>query len=332
MPEKTNLLSPEVIGAIAGALITFVLAILWQYFTDRRNKIQLTYSKLIESPLSIPKTELKEKLKILYGFEEIKNILYARLVIKNTGQKTIKKQIFSCEFDKDFKLIDEKFPLILTNPVKEILVESMQIENAGVGHPNLHRYQIEALAPGQSVQVEFLFDGDQKDFEVAFRPNQIDEVKIVEGSLSTDPNLEFYITQFGLNFITVVILLFIANLFGLMGIIVVAVAIPFLYSTLVSFRKAIPLLLERANREKRPDYQVEVSKGAQSHVIIGNNNEIKVRPDKPDDKETTNKHQSIFVAGNNSSIQVKPSKKSIANKESINQKTNKRNPKNNNKK
>lgn len=299
MPENNNLLSPEVIGAIAGALITFVLAIVWQYFTERRNKTQLTYSKRIESPLSIPKTELKEKLRIYYEFDEIKDIFYARLTIKNTGQKTVKKQIFRCEFDKDIKTIDRTFPLVTTNPEREILIEKVLDENQNSFQPNVFRYQIEALAPEQSLQIDFLFDGNKKDFDVSFRPNQIDEVKFLEGTLSSDPKLENYIWQFGLSIIIMVFLLITSTILNASGFIGVLAAVPFLYFALASFRKLLPLYLESITKIEKQDYQIDVGNGARSHIVIGGGS-IHHTHENDNEVEDVSQPNSITVVGDGS--------------------------------
>jgi len=295
MPQNASFISSEMYAAIAGVLITFLLTVLWQYFVDRRNKTKLTYSKKIESPLSVPKNELKEKLRIYYEHDEIKDIFYARLTIKNSGQKTVKKQIFRCDFDKDVKSIDRGFPLVITNPEKEILVEKISDESQNVFQPNVFRYQIEALAPEQSVQIDFLFDGSKKEFDVSFRPNQIDEVKFLEGTLSSDPNLENYIWQFGLSIIMMVFLLFTATILNGTGIIGVMAAVPFLYFASVSFRKLIPLYLESTTKTEKQDYHIDVGNEASSHIVIGGGTIHIVSENNEDDEERN--PNSIAVIG-----------------------------------
>jgi hypothetical protein len=311
MPQNNaSFLSSEMYAAIAGVLITFLLTVLWQYFVDRRNKTKLTYSKKIESPLSIPKNELKEKLRIYYEHDEIKDIFYARLTIKNTGQKTVKKQIFRCEFDKDAKSIDRKFPLVITNPEKEILVEKISDESQNGYQPNVFRYQVEALAPEQSIQIDFLFDGNKKDFNISFRPNQIDEVKFLEGALSSDPNLENYIWQFGLSIIIMIFLLITATILNATGVIGVIAAIPFLYFALVSFRKLLPLLLEAITKDEGLDYLIET--GNESHVVIGSGT-IVVRPEESGSDEESSKPLSATVIGDGR-IDISSGKKAVAKK------------------
>jgi len=290
MPENNNILSPEVIGAIAGALITFILAAIWQYFIERRNKIQLTFSKKIDSPLSIPKNELKEKLRIYYGSDEIKDIFYARLTVKNTGQKTVKKQIFRCEFDKDVRSIDRKFPLIVTKPAKEILIEKLNNEDAGNFQANVYRYQIEALAPEQSIQIDFLLDGNNKDFNVSFRPNEVDEVKIIEGAQSSDPKLENYLWQFGVSVFIMIFLLVASIVMKYSGGIGLIAAVPFLYFSLISFRKLLPLLLETITKKEEPDFLFET--GNNPYIIVGNSNSIETRLEVPTDSQKESKPQS----------------------------------------
>ena len=269
--ENTNAIPPEIYAAIAGALVAFLLAISWQFFIDRRNKILLTYSKKIETPLNIPKKELKEKLKIFYNNNEIKDIYYARLTIKNTGQKTVKNQIFRCEFSENSKPIDPKFPLVTTSPEKEVPIKDITRQDQEEYQPNVFRYQIEALGPNQSVQIDFLFDGGMKDFKILFRPNEINEVKIIEGSLSSNPNLEYHVLQFGFNIVMYITLLILGSYLSDLGGLAVLVAIPFLYNAYVSFKKLIPLLIESKimQNEINPGYQIKIGENTSSGLVIG---------------------------------------------------------------
>ena len=51
--------NPEISSTIIGAFLGFLFAVLsnflWQFYLDRKNKVQLTYQKKIEAHLTIAK-------------------------------------------------------------------------------------------------------------------------------------------------------------------------------------------------------------------------------------------------------------------------------------
>lgn len=285
--ETTGTLSPEILAAAVGAFLGFIFAIatnlLWQAYLDKRNRIQLTYFTEIEIPLSIAKQELKEKLEVYYNNRKIEDIYYAKLTIKNTGQKTVKNQFFTCAFHKDSKSIDSKFPLITTIPEKEVPIQNISQVGADRVEPNVYRYKVEALGPDQIIQVDFLLDGSNKDFKTLFRPNEFDEVKIVEGALSTDPTLEFYIVQIALSIFLYIATLKIGTAFAFLGgnTFAIFLALPLLFNAFWAFRKLIPLLFKSnfLRNDNPVSNDIVFGNGSQSGVVIGGGT-VKITPTK----------------------------------------------------
>lgn len=288
-----NLFTPETIAAAVGAFLAFVFAIgtnfLWQMYLDKRNKIQITYSTNVTVPLSIAKKELNEKLTILYNGEPIKDIYYSKLSIKNTGQKTIRNQIFTCTFNENSKPIDSNFPLVTTFPENEVPIHNISKDDQSI-RPNAIRYKIDVLGIGQSVQVDFLRDGVEKDFKVLFRPNEFDEVKFFEGSGTSNITLQDYIIQIGFNlfiYTAVVRIGSTLNFIPFGNLFVLLFALPYLYSIFVAFKKAVPLAFESGLfGNKGTEYQIgsiEIGNEAQSGVVIGDGS-VKIMPKRKEEK------------------------------------------------
>lgn len=282
--ENLDFLTPETAAAIVGALAGFLLAIvnsyLWQIFLDRKNRVQLTWYKTIEIPLSIAKKDLKEKLSIYYNNKQVEDIYYTRILIKNTGRKTIKKQIFTCTFHEKSRPIDTNFPRLSTIPEKEVPTKNITDEDPTLDNKVSYRYMVETLGVNQSVQIDFLRDGALKDCLVSFRANEFDEVKTIEGSQSTDPNLELNIVQMGFNIFMYIAILKVGGVFNFIGgnVVAIFIALPFLYTAFIAFKKVVPLLLERVWRKSDTgQYQITMT-GDYSGAIIGDRNAMLLQP------------------------------------------------------
>lgn len=123
MESQSIFASAEVIGNVIGAGLSFLLGVVAAYVTqlwlDRRRRLQITYSKTIEIPLTLAKAELKDDLQITYRGNYVGNMYAFNLKIANTGRATIRHQIFTCLFSENTQAI-EPFPKISTLPVREV--------------------------------------------------------------------------------------------------------------------------------------------------------------------------------------------------------------------
>lgn len=94
--------STEVIAAVIGTVLAFVFGIiatyLTQYFSDRKLKAEIVYTKITEAPLILTRNELKDSIRVSYQATELIRPYYYRLTVTNTGRKLIRKQAFTCIF------------------------------------------------------------------------------------------------------------------------------------------------------------------------------------------------------------------------------------------
>jgi hypothetical protein len=199
----------EVFAAVIGAILAFPLGLLASYLTqvlsERRQKMQITFSRKTEVPLVLAKDELKDKLKIVYQNTEVKTLYYFRLSIANTGRKLIRKQVFVCSFPDKTKIVDpNSFPKVTTKPSHEVgPVE----RDSSVSQENIFRYTIQKIGVGQIIDVEFLtMDNPTSEFEVVFGPNDEQEVSFIQGEITNLPTTEGYIQNIALSLILLIIL------------------------------------------------------------------------------------------------------------------------------
>lgn len=199
-------LTPEFAQEFAGHLIVFILGIIATILTtlwlEKRKRSQITFSLKTETPLTLAKEELKDKLKISYAGTEIEMLYFSLLQIANTGKKSIKGQAFTCLFDDDVKSIDPGFPKVTTDPIREV---GPIKEGQGIEKENEFRYIVELLGPGQSINIEFLtvrktkntseIHNSSKFLNVIFAPNSNEEVKFTEGDISDIATLEEHIRK-----------------------------------------------------------------------------------------------------------------------------------------
>lgn len=189
--------NPEIIAAIVGALVTFPLtiisAILIYAWTEKRQKSKLraeiTYSKTLEIPLKVAKDELKDKLRISYGNTEIENLYFYNLRIANTGNKNTKNIMFTCLFAEGTRSIDPAFPRISTTPEREV---GPITQDKSMNKEYEYRFQIDSLGKGQIVNVDFLtLNNPSPSFDIIFRPNDDNELNIIEGEISLAKTFTF---------------------------------------------------------------------------------------------------------------------------------------------
>jgi hypothetical protein len=195
--------STEVIAAVIGTILAFVFGIiatyLTQYFSERKLKAEINYTKFIEAPLILTKNELKDNIRVSYQATELIKPYYYRLTITNAGRKLIRKQAFTCIFPSQSRLVDlSSFPIITYQPIREV----GPIINDSSNQRNEFRYIIEKLGFRQTIVLEFLttdnnsgnFDSSGN-FDVIFAPNEEQEVTVNRGSITNLPSIEKRVWQ-----------------------------------------------------------------------------------------------------------------------------------------
>ena len=264
------LFSAEVIGNIVGAILSFLFGILVAYVSqilgDRRRKVQITYSRTIEIPLTLAREELKNKLKIYYEGIEINTLYFFNLKIANTGKTIIKNLIFRYVFAEDTKSIDPTFPKISTIPTHEV---GPVIPDQTVNKTNEYRYTIETLGIGQIVNIDFLTVGNRaSDFEIVFKPNQ--EVIFLEKDIiSESPTLENHlftvITSLPLFYVIVQTTSLIPFIGGGLGAIA---GLPIIFNALRSLPPVISFIVQSIQQPKSK-YNINIDTG--TDISIGDN-------------------------------------------------------------
>jgi hypothetical protein len=249
--------NPEIVAAIIAAILAFPLGILATYLTqvllDRRQKVQLTYSKKIETPVILSKDEFSDKLRITYQNVQIRNIYFFNLRVANTGRKVIKNQAFTCLFSEGSNLIDPSFPRISTLPPREVgpITRDYQIQNS-----NEIRFVIENIGPGQVINIDFLTTGNKtSEFQAIFRKDN--DISIIEGDVSGIPDLEFHIQRLVAGVIIYWIIIQAFSLIPIFGTAIGAIiGLPLIFGALRSLKPVISALLRRQQFERSHDQDI----------------------------------------------------------------------------
>jgi len=265
---------PGFVEKVAVAIVSFLLGIistviitLW---TERRKRSQITYSKKVETPLTLAKDELKDKLKFVYQNKEIEKLFFYSLKIANTGKKTIKSQFFTCLFSKGAEMIDSAFPRISYKPeVGPVTLDKLVSSNE-------YRYKIDILGAGQTVSIDFLTAGNHSgEMDVMFGPNE--ETKFIEGDVTGIVNLEDHIQNIVVSIIIFFLYLLIINsVFDTTKLILNCIILPFLIPAFRSLRSIISEIVKKFQElsHSNADLLVNVggSVGAGEFTIFGSNN------------------------------------------------------------
>ncbi|MBW4650393.1 MAG: hypothetical protein KME06_17150 [Kastovskya adunca ATA6-11-RM4] len=264
------LFSAEVIGNIVGAILSFLFGILVAYASqilgDRRRRVQITYSRKIEIPLTLAREELKNKLKIYYENTEVDTLYFFNLKIANTGKIIVKNQIFRCVFAEGTTSIDPTFPKISTIPKHEV---GPVIPDQDVNRINEYRYTIETLGVGQIVSIDFLTVGNKtSDFEVIFKPNQevnFLEKNVISESLTLENHLFNVITSLPLFYVVVQTASLIPFIGGGLGAIA---GLPIILNALRSLPSVISFIVQSMQHPKSK-YNINIATG--TDISIGDN-------------------------------------------------------------
>lgn len=267
--------STEVIAAVIGTILAFVFGIiatyLTQYFSERKLKAEINYTKVAEAPLILTRNELKDSIRVSYQSTELIRPYYYRLTITNTGRKLIRKQAFTCIFPNQSKLVDlSSFPIITYQPIREV----GPVINDSTNQRNEFRYIIEKLGPRQAMVLEFLttdnntgnFD-NSGNFDVIFAPNEEQEVTVNQGSSTNLPSIEGRVWQLLISLIVFLLLketsniaLLIFNLSpAISASISTIIGTPALFFSLRLFATILTELRGNIKDSERGGYQYEIT-------------------------------------------------------------------------
>jgi len=252
----------KVAVAIVSFLLGIISTVIITLWTERRKRTQITYSKKVETPLTLAKDELKDKLKFVYQNKEIEKLFFYSLKIANTGKKTIKSQFFTCLFSKGAEMIDSAFPRISYKPeVGPVTLDKLVSTNE-------YRYKIDILGAGQTVSIDFLTAGNHSgEMDVMFGPNE--ETTFIEGDVTGFVNLEDHIQNLVLSIIILFLYLqIISSIFDTTKLILNFIILPFLIPAFRSLRSIIAEISKKIQEPSSPSGSHVTIRGSAHECIF----------------------------------------------------------------
>src|SRR6266487_543068 len=186
-----------IVAVFLTAILTVFITILTQIWSEKRQQLQITYSKSIQSASILAQDEINKNLLISYKGKEVKELRYFNAIIVNSGKKTITDFQFNCEFDNGIQSVDNEFPKVVTKSPPNIEPDEPILDQPN-NSSNIYHFTTKSLVVGQSIILNFLFSSSASDkFELNFiRPEYKIQKKV---AVSTFPTLERNIQNVILN-------------------------------------------------------------------------------------------------------------------------------------
>ena len=214
------------IGVVLAAILSLITTILVQARGERRQQLQITYTRRIETPSILAESEINRNLHISYQGKDVSDLRFFSVDIVNSGKRLIDDFQFLCEFDSNVEAIDPKFPDIFIEAPIAVQPDQPLLDAAN-STSNKFQYIIKSFAVGQKVTANFLFAKSKNDkFEVRFIHPQYE---IHEGSATTFSTIERNIISVIQNFLIFYIITQISPLIAigisLLGGLLVAVVV-----------------------------------------------------------------------------------------------------------
>jgi hypothetical protein len=195
LPFATNIWAAEVGAVIPGsfgqdfwekvaiAIVAAVFGFIANYALDqlkrrREPRKQLSYEMDISKGLVTVQEKLKEKIKILYGGQEIRDVYSILCILENSGNTVVKNQYIRFSLPPETGIIDEYFEPL---PEPEL---GLQDAPTPTLRPSERRYLITHMEKGQRVGFNFITAGGTTP-ELKLHPyNEAGDVDFVPRSIT----------------------------------------------------------------------------------------------------------------------------------------------------
>ncbi len=134
LPTQSSFFEQEFWEKVTVALVSAVLAfigsfILLQFQKRRESKKMLSYDTFIRKGLVEVEEDVKEKVKVLYEGNEIKDLYHVACNVQNTGNTVVTNQYLRFEFSVGTSIVDKYYD---PEPERELAVEESTDTNGSI--------------------------------------------------------------------------------------------------------------------------------------------------------------------------------------------------------
>jgi hypothetical protein len=143
----------SLLSAIIGGLIGIFGTMLAVYLTKKRKRI--AYEITSVSPLVSVSDEIRDKIKIEYFGNPIKDIYFFKVKIKNIGNAEVEKLPILFEFDSNTEILDV---------TSKTIPEKIGIKNLDVNKESERKYEVDFLNPKDQIFLSFLTANNKSDY------------------------------------------------------------------------------------------------------------------------------------------------------------------------
>lgn len=175
------------VAAVFGFTANYVLA---QVKARKEPRKQLSYDSEVRKGLVTVEEKISEKIKVLYGGQEIRNLFHVACNLQNSGNTVVKNQYVRFDFGGDTTVVDE---YVDPPPEPEVGVQTAPIANLAA---NEKRFLISHLEKEQRVGFRFIISADTAP-KLALHPyNEEGNVEFLPRAVTVEADEMYHVSSF----------------------------------------------------------------------------------------------------------------------------------------